>query len=90
VEYGARHRAAMGICERYDCFSFVVSETNGNITFVQGNNTRLLSTSPEELANQIAKIFASANLLSEKKSMKNINIVKEIEKFNKPTTKKTK
>ena len=90
VEYGARHRAAMGICERYDCFSFVVSETNGNITFVQGNNIRQLSNAPEELANQIAKLFSSASLLNEKKSTKNIDIVKEIEKFNKPTTKKTK
>lgn len=90
VEYGARHRAAIGICERYDCFSFVVSETTGNITIVHGTTIKKLSSVPEELADQIAKIFAKTNLLTENKSLKNVDIVMEIEKFNKTSTEKTK
>jgi hypothetical protein len=90
VEYGARHRAAIGICERYDCFSFVVSETSGNVTIVHGSSIKQLSSSPEELANQIAKLFIKTSIISENKSLRNIDIVKEIEKFNKTSNEKTK
>lgn len=89
VEYGARHRAAIGICERYDCFSFVVSETSGNITMVHGSTIKQLSTSPKELSDQIAKIFTKASIITEHKSFKKIDITKEIEKFNKTSNEKT-
>lgn len=90
VEFGARHRAAIGICERYDCFSFVVSETTGNITVVHGNLIKKLSSIPEELADQIAKIFVKTSILNENKSFKNVDIIKEIEKFNETSNEKTK
>lgn len=47
VQYGARHRAAFGISEKYDCFAFVVSETNGNITGVHLDEAKTLSQVPE-------------------------------------------
>jgi hypothetical protein len=59
VEYGARHRAAIGICEQYDCFSFVVSETSGTISSVHGNIMKKLSLVPNNLAAQITEIFES-------------------------------
>ena len=62
VQYGARHRAAFGICEYYDCFAFVVSETNGNITFSHRDEIRRLSQDPEELAGQITQIFSSLSI----------------------------
>lgn len=57
VEYGSRHRAAFGICEYFDCLSFVVSETSGNITFVCKNITRKLSSSPIQLITELTEIF---------------------------------
>ena len=62
VQYGARHRAAFGICEYYDCFAFVVSETNGNITFAHRDEIKRLSQDPEELAGQITQLFSSLSI----------------------------
>ena len=59
VEYGARHRAAFGICEHYDCLSFVVSETNGNIAFSYKNIHRSLSNDPIKLNAELLEIFKS-------------------------------
>lgn len=59
VQYGARHRAAFGICEKYDCFAFVVSETNGRITCVHKHEIKQLPQNPEEMVGQITKIFAN-------------------------------
>lgn len=59
VEYGARHRAAFGICEHYDCLSFVVSETNGSIAFSYKNIHRSLSNEPIKLNTELLEIFKS-------------------------------
>jgi hypothetical protein len=83
VEYGARHRAAFGICEKYDCFAFVVSETNGNITAVHLDELKRLSQSPEKLVIEIVKLFASSGMFKEQKSLRKANIVNQIEEFNK-------
>jgi hypothetical protein len=84
VEYGARHRAAFGICEKYDCFAFVVSETNGNITAVHLDDFKRLSQQPEKLVSEIAKIFASSGIFNnKKKSSSKINLETRIEEFNK-------
>jgi hypothetical protein len=83
VEYGARHRAAFGICEKYDCFAFVVSETNGNITVVHLDEFKRLSQSPEKLAAEIAKIFASSGMFNNRKTLRKTNIVTQVEEFNK-------
>ncbi|MDR0675090.1 MAG: diadenylate cyclase [Mycoplasmataceae bacterium] len=83
VEYGARHRAAFGICEKYDCFSFVVSETNGNITAVHLDEFKRLSQSPEKLVIEIVKLFASSGMFREHKSLRKTNIITQMEEFNK-------
>ncbi|WEK82972.1 MAG: diadenylate cyclase [Mycoplasma sp.] len=57
VKYGARHRAAFGICEYYDCLAFVVSETNGDITYSHNDELYQLSKQPEELVNQLSNII---------------------------------
>jgi len=57
VEYGARHRAAFGICQYYDCLSFVVSETTGKISFTFKNNTTTLPSDPSKLVDEITSIF---------------------------------
>lgn len=62
VNFGARHRAAIGICEYCDCYSFVVSETNGDIHFYHQGDQVKLSHSPAELAKQILNIFAKDSI----------------------------
>ena len=57
VEYGARHRASFGICEHFDCLSFVVSETSGNITFSYKNIHKRLSNDTNKLVNELNEIF---------------------------------
>ncbi len=57
VEYGSRHRAAFGICEYFDCLSFVVSETSGNITFAYKSIIRRLSSNPIQLTIELTEIF---------------------------------
>ena len=57
VEYGARHRAAIGICQYYDCLSFVVSETTGKISFTFKNKTITLPSDPSKLVDEITSIF---------------------------------
>ncbi len=75
ISYGARHRAAFGITEKFDCFAFVVSETTGQITEVHLDEVNKLSNIPEKLTNQIIKIFTTANAvtppLNSKKVKKN-------------------
>lgn len=68
VQYGARHRAAFGIAEKFDCFAFVVSETNGNITGVHLDEIKKLSDVPEKLTSQIIKMFSASNLITINKS----------------------
>lgn len=57
VEYGSRHRATFGICEYFDCLSFVVSETSGNITFAYKSIIRRLSSNPIQLTIELTEIF---------------------------------
>ena len=62
VEYGARHRAAFGICEHYDCLSFVVSETTGKISFTFKNKTNVLSSEPSKLIVELSNIWKSRSI----------------------------
>lgn len=57
VKFGARHRAAIGVCEEFDCFCFVVSEVRGTITFIHRGTIRELSTDSAELVGQITHIL---------------------------------
>ena len=63
VEYGARHRAALGICQYYDCLSFVVSETTGKITFTFKNNATTLSDNPSKLTEELSNIFTQSGIM---------------------------
>lgn len=58
VKYGARHRAGFGVCEHFDCYSFVVSETTGDITYAHLNELHKLSSSVDELIRQIVTILS--------------------------------
>ena len=62
IYYGARHRAAVGVCEYFDCFAFCVSETTGAVTYVHNDSIKQLSSSPEELAEFIAKELWSKSI----------------------------
>ncbi len=57
VNYGSRHRAALGITELSDAVAFVVSETTGNITFVHRDSMTSLSINPPKLYKQIKDKF---------------------------------
>lgn len=81
VEYGARHRAAFGICEKFDCFAFVVSETNGNITAVHHDEIKRLNQSPEKLVTEIAKIFVHSGAIDKSGSLKNVDIVEKVKEY---------
>jgi len=52
--FGLRHRAALGITEKTDAVCLVVSEENGQVSYLK-NGDFVLYTTPEELYNQIEK-----------------------------------
>jgi len=54
MEYGTRHRAAMGLAERTDALCSVVSEERGEVTVMRGR-TRLLVGSADELASLLQR-----------------------------------
>lgn len=58
VNYGARHRAGFGICEHFDCYSFIVSETTGDITYAHLGEIHKLSNSIDELIHQIIAVLS--------------------------------
>lgn len=57
IKYGARHRAALGISEVTDAIAFVVSETNGNISFAQKGELKIISKNKIELEESIKKLI---------------------------------
>lgn len=65
IDYGARHRAAYGITEKYDCFAFLVSETTGSILCFHLDNVYELPRDSDQIVNQIIKIFMSFNVIKQ-------------------------
>ena len=55
VKYGARHRAAIGMSELNDSIVFVVSETNGNISYASKGKIIVLPSKHRELVNEIRR-----------------------------------
>ena len=56
---GLRHRAALGVSQKYDCLAIVVSEETGSISVALEGQLHLQLTS-EELESQIMKAFSIA------------------------------
>jgi diadenylate cyclase len=59
VNYGARHRAAIGISELNDSVTFVVSETSGNISIARNGKLTLLPRKITDLDTYVKSIFLS-------------------------------
>ncbi len=53
VKYGARHRAAIGLSEKSDSIIFVVSETNGNISYAINGQLHLLPIDRKDIGDAI-------------------------------------
>ncbi|MBQ2422300.1 MAG: DNA integrity scanning protein DisA nucleotide-binding domain protein, partial [Flavobacteriales bacterium] len=53
-EYGTRHRAAVGICEKSDAACIVVSEERGKVTYIKGETIEVMKDE-KELENRIAQ-----------------------------------
>ena len=56
-KHGARHRAALGISEITDSISFVVSETNGNISFAKKGDLSILGKKKEEIIESLKRLI---------------------------------
>lgn len=56
-KHGARHRAALGISEITDSIAFVVSETNGKISFAKRGEIDILGKSQEELEENLKRLI---------------------------------
>lgn len=57
TNYGARHRAAIGVTEISDAIAFVVSETTAKISYCQNGKLESLSQSVDKLTIQIYELL---------------------------------
>lgn len=56
-KHGARHRAALGISEITDSIAFVVSETNGKISFAKRGELDILGKTVEEVEENLKRLI---------------------------------
>lgn len=57
IKYGARHRAAIGVSEVTDAIAFVVSETNGNISFAKKGELNPLGKEKKEIEENLKRLI---------------------------------
>lgn len=57
IKYGARHRAAIGVSEVTDAIAFVVSETNGNISFSKKGELESLGKDKKEIEENLKRLI---------------------------------
>lgn len=57
IKYGARHRAAIGVSEVTDAIAFVVSETNGNISFAKKGELNSLGKEKKEIEDNLKRLI---------------------------------
>lgn len=57
IKYGARHRAAIGVSEVTDAIAFVVSETNGNISFARKGELNSLGKERKEIEENLKRLI---------------------------------
>lgn len=57
IKYGARHRAAIGVSEVTDAIAFVVSETNGNISFAKKGELNILGKDKKEIEENLKRLI---------------------------------
>lgn len=57
IKYGARHRAAIGVSEVTDAIAFVVSETNGNISFAKKGELNSLGKERKEIEENLKRLI---------------------------------
>lgn len=57
INYGARHRAAVGISEITDAIAFIVSETTGGISCAQKGELLVLSNQKHQLEDSLTRLI---------------------------------
>ena len=58
-QYGARHRAALGISEKTDCICFIVREKNGKLSYTRNGKVLALPKTKNEIYQFILELIIS-------------------------------
>ncbi|MBE5819106.1 MAG: TIGR00159 family protein [Clostridiales bacterium] len=66
-ELGMRHRAAIGVTEACDCFSIVVSEETGKISFAEGG-TLVRDLDPKKLKSKLLEVLRDREMISKEQA----------------------